>query len=166
MSDTHMPPVSSRPQVFPVYFVNRFLLILDTLYDMLKKDYTNLVMASLIIPDGHRGNPRSDEITAINGVKCGQSDYKENEAIPQQEAVKASLPQDRSDKLLQQCKLSRHYTLSAPIEEYSIFYIGCESRTLSNLIISYHSCQVWEPRVHRQNPETFCLAVLLLQSCD
>ena len=110
---------------------------------MLKKDYTNIVMASLIVPDCYRGNHMSDEITTITGVKCGQSDCKDNEAILKQEAVKASLPQDRSDKLLKHCKLSRHYTLSSPIEDYSIFYIGCESRTLSNLIISYHSCQVW-----------------------
>lgn len=119
----------------------------ESLYEMLRKDYVNTVMAVLNIPDYHRGSHQLDENTTINSVKCGQSDDKDREAISDQETVTASLPQDRSDKLLQQCKLGRHYTLSAPIEKYSIFYIGCESRTLSNLIISYQSCQVWWPSV-------------------
>ena len=104
----------------------------------------NLVMSTLVIPDcHHKGSSRLDENSSINSVKCGPSVDKETEAMHEQEAVINLLPQHRSDELLQQCKLGRHYTLSAPIEEYDIFYIGCGSNTLSNLIISFHSCQVW-----------------------
>ena len=110
---------------------------------MLIKDYVNIVMAVLVIPGCHKGSHREEENSSINGVKCGQcEDDKENEATHEQEAVVTSLPQERSDKMLQECKLGRCYTLSVPIEEYSIFYIGGESRALSNLIISYQSCQV------------------------
>ena len=110
---------------------------------MLKKDYMNIVLASLVIPSCQKGSHRADENSAINGVKCGLlKDDKEVEAMHGEEAVLPSLPQERSDKMLQEYKLGRCYTLSSPIELYSIFYIGCESRTLSNVIISYQCCQV------------------------
>lgn len=100
-------------------------------------------MALLVIPAHKKGNPRVDKNTAINSVKCGQSYNKENEALGGQEPITAPfLPQHRSDKAIQQCKLGRCYTLSTAIEDYSIFYIGCDSRTLSNMIIGYQSCQV------------------------
>lgn len=115
----------------------------EYLYEMLMKDYVNIVMAMLVVPGRQKGSHREDENSGINGVKCGQpEDDKENEATHEPEAVVTSLPQERSDKTLQECKLGRCYTLSAPIKDYSIFYIGGESRTLSNLIISYQSCQV------------------------
>ena len=127
-------------------FSNTFLvlnIILESLYKKLMKDYVNIVMAMLVIPGRQKGSHSEDENSGINGVKCGQSeDDKENEATLEPEAVVTSLPQERSDKMLQECKLGRCYTLSAPIEDYSIFYIGGESRALSNLIISYQSCQV------------------------
>ena len=110
---------------------------------MLIKDYVNIVMAVLVISGWQKGSHRREENSIFSGVKCGQSeDDKENEAIHEREAVVTSLPQYRSDKMLQECKLGRHYTLSVPIEDYSIFYIGGESRTLSNVIINYQSCQV------------------------
>jgi len=101
-------------------------------------------MTLLVIPAYQKGSLREDKNTTINSVKCGQSDDKENEALSEQEHVIASsLPQHRSNKPMKQCKLGRCYTLSAPIEEYSIFYIGCDSRMLSNVIIGYQSCEVY-----------------------
>ena len=154
-----------KPQVFS----NTFLvlnIISEYLYEKLMKDYVNIVMATLVIPGKQKGSHRKDEHCNINGVKCGQSeDNKENEATREPEAVVTSLPQERSDKTLRECKLGRFYTLSAPIKDYSIFYIGGESRTLSNLIISYQFCQVQLMCVCLQEPlKPFFLAVLLLQS--
>ena len=101
------------------------------------KDYVNVVMATLLIPGCQVGSHRAD--AAINGVKCGQSDDKENEATFEGKVAVPLLPQNGSDKV---CKLGRCYNLTASIDEYSIFYIGGESRALSNVIISYQSCQV------------------------
>lgn len=131
---------------------------------MLKKDYANMVMAELVIPGCQTGNhTRAVENSATNGAKCGQSDNKKDEAMDDQETVVPSLPQDRDDKLIQHSKLGRHYTLSAPIEKYNIFYIGCEGRTLSNVIISYKCCQVWLPCMLRHKlHQDFLLLVLLL----
>ena len=38
----------------------------------------------------------------------------------------------------------RHYVLAddTPIENYIIFYIGCESLTLTNIIMTYNKCKV------------------------
>ena len=36
----------------------------------------------------------------------------------------------------------RTFTLHKPIEEYSIYYIGYESLTMSNLVMNYSSCKV------------------------
>lgn len=113
--------------------------VLDSLYEILNEEYVNVVLASLVIPGYQRGNCKSEN----SAVKCEQSYNGENEAIREQEAAMCSLPQDKSDdESVQQCKLGRCYKLSAPINDYSIFYIGHESRTLSNIIISYQSCQV------------------------
>ena len=104
------------------------------------RDYENVVMATLLTPGCQVGSHRAD--AAISGVEHGQSDDKESEATLVGKVVAPSLPQDGSDKVFQECKLGRCYSLAASIDEYSIFYIGGESRALSNVIISYQSCQV------------------------
>jgi len=103
-------------------------IFLESLCEALRKDYINMTVTSLNIPSLCYGCHQT-------GGSCKQ----ENDISFGKDSI---TPLYKCGQGKDQSKLGRYYTLSAPIEEYSIFYIGSEGRTLTNIIMNYPTCQV------------------------
>jgi len=118
-----------------------YKIFLGSLCEALRKDYTNMIVTSLNTPSLCCGCYQTKGSCTDNRGDCVSSNMKENDTSPGEDSI---TPRQCGQGLYskEQCKLGRCYTLSAPIEEYSIFYIGSEGRTLSNIIMNYPTCQV------------------------
>ena len=108
-------------------------IFLESLCEALRKDYTNMTVTSLNIPSLCYGCHQT------GADDCVSYDMQENDISLGKDSI---TPPCECDKGKEQSKLGRCYTLSVPTEEYSIFYIGSEGRTLSNIIMNYPTCQV------------------------
>ncbi|XP_065915172.1 2-(3-amino-3-carboxypropyl)histidine synthase subunit 2-like [Dysidea avara] len=119
----------------------RYSHVIESLCEALRNDYTNLTVTSLNIPTLCCGCHQTGRSCTEDCGDCVSSDMQENDTSHGKDSITPSCQCGQSMDSKEQCKLGRCYTLSAPIEEYSIFYIGSEGRALSNIIINYHTCK-------------------------
>jgi len=119
-----------------------YKIFLESLCEVLRKDYKNLVVTSLNVPALCNGFCQTGKSSTKHCGDGESSDMQERDASQGGDAISPSCQRSQAMESREQCKLGRCYTLFAPIEQYSIFYIGSEGRTLSNIIINYHACQV------------------------
>ena len=121
-----------------------YLLSTDKLRGLLM-DYINTVISDVTpAPSPEKGRSTLTSTSSAH-QHSGGTDNCTCERTATKHPLSSETTQEQlvtDEESCQALTYGRTFTLQKPIEEYSIYYIGYESLTMSNLVMNYSSCKV------------------------